>query len=142
MFLQIDGTFFVQLINFGIFFLILNVVFIRPVGRAIAKRREHINSVTSDYEKYQSEGNALRAQAESIRAAARRDAEAAIGKVRAETSNQTAAIAAEYNAKAAEIVLQAHQTVGAEVEAAREKQPQLAEDLANLVVDRTLAETA
>ena len=142
MFLQIDGTFFVQLINFAIFFAILNVVFLRPVGAAIRKRREHINSVTADYERYQSEGNKLRAQAESIRAAARRDAEAAIGKVRAETSNQTAALAAEYNAKAAEIVLRAHQTVGAEVESAREKQPQLAEDLANLVVERTLAETA
>ena len=73
MFLSIDGTFIVQLINFAIFFAILNVVFMRPVSRAIVARREYINSVTNDYDRYQAETKALRTQAESIRAAARRE---------------------------------------------------------------------
>ncbi len=51
MFLSLDGTLFVQLVNFAIFFALLNVVFLRPVGRAIAKRREYINSLVSDYER-------------------------------------------------------------------------------------------
>ena len=45
MFLRIDGTFFVQLVNFAIFFAVLNVVFLKPVGAAIRKRREYIESV-------------------------------------------------------------------------------------------------
>jgi F0F1-type ATP synthase membrane subunit b/b' len=39
MFLSLDGTFWFQLVNFAIFFAILNVVFLRPVGEAIKKRR-------------------------------------------------------------------------------------------------------
>ena len=45
MFLSLDGTFWIQLINFAIFFAILNVVFMRPVGEAIKKRRAYIDSV-------------------------------------------------------------------------------------------------
>ena len=33
MFLSLDGTLVVQLINFAIFFALLSVVFLRPVGR-------------------------------------------------------------------------------------------------------------
>lgn len=141
MFLALDGTFVVQLINFAIFFAILNVVFLRPVGKAIAKRREYINSVTSDYERYQTEGSSLRAQAETIRAGARREAEAAITKARAQASNEAAQIATEYSQRAAQIVQTANETVEGEMQAARASQPQLASELANLVVERTLAES-
>ena len=65
MFLSLDGTLFVQLINFAIFFALLNVVFLRPVGRAIAKRRDYINGLVSDYDRYQDEAQNLREEAES-----------------------------------------------------------------------------
>ena len=35
----VDGTLVVQLMNFAIFFVVFNVVFLRPVAGAIAKRR-------------------------------------------------------------------------------------------------------
>jgi len=38
-FLSVDGTLVVQLINFAIFFAVLNVVFLKPVAAAIRKRR-------------------------------------------------------------------------------------------------------
>ena len=63
MFLSLDGTLIVQLVNFAIFFALLNLVFLRPVGRAIAKRRAYINSLASDYERYQEEARSLRAEA-------------------------------------------------------------------------------
>ena len=40
----------VQLINFAIFFAILNVIFLRPVSAAIRRRRAYINSVAADIE--------------------------------------------------------------------------------------------
>lgn len=138
MFLKIDGTFVVQLINFVIFFALLNVVFIRPVSQAIVKRREYINSVTNDYDRYQAETKALRTQAESIRAAARREAEQSLSKTRAEASNEAAAIAAEYGKQAAQTVEQAHRTVEGELAAARANESQTAAELANLMVERTL----
>lgn len=142
MFLKLDGTFVVQLINFAIFFAILNVVFIRPVSRAIMKRREYINSVTNDYDRYQLEGSDLRTQAESIRAAARREAEHLLAQERAKASNEAGNVTAEANAKAAQIMAEAERTVAGELAAARQNESQLVRDLANLMVDRALAEKA
>lgn len=136
------GTLIVQFVNFVIFFAILNVVFIRPVSRAIVKRREYINSVTYDYDRYQAEAHQLRAQAESIRAAARREAEQLLAQERAKASNEAGAISAEASAKAMEIMAQAERTVAAELQAARANEPQTVRDLADLMVERALAEAA
>jgi F0F1-type ATP synthase membrane subunit b/b' len=142
MFLQLDGTFIVQLINFAIFFAILSVVFIRPVSKAIVARRQYINSVTNDYERYQMEARDLRTQAESIRSAARREAEHYLAQERAKASTQAGNAAAEANVKAAEIIAEADRTVAAELAAARANESQLVRDLANMMVDRALAEKA
>ena len=58
------NTLIVQLINFAIFFALLNVLFLRPVGKAIRKRREYIDGVVNDYANYQAEAKTLREQAE------------------------------------------------------------------------------
>jgi len=141
MFLKLDGTFIVQLINFAIFFTLLRVVFIRPVSKAIVKRREYINSLTNDYDRYQAEAASLRTQAESIRAAARREAEAALAKARAEASNEAAALSTQYNQQVAQIIEEANRIVAAELDAARSSEPQIVRDLANLMVERTVMET-
>ncbi len=142
MFLRIDGTFVVQLINFAIFFALLSVVFIRPVSKAIVKRREYINSVTNDYERYQAEANDLRTQAETVRAAARREAEQMLSQERAKASNEAGAVSADANAKAAAVMAEAERTVAAELATARQNQPQTVRELASLMVDRALSEKA
>ena len=142
MFLKLDGTFVVQLINFAVFFALLNVVFIRPVGRAIMKRREYINSVTSDYDRYQAEAASRRSEAEAIRAAARREAEQTMAALRAQASNEAAALSADYNERASKIVATAHQTVAAELKAARANEQQTVAELAELMVSRAVAEPA
>lgn len=142
MFLSLDGTFVVQLINFAIFFALLNVLFIRPVGRAIVQRREYINSVTNDYDRYQAEAAACRSEAEAIRASARREGEHTLSRVRAETSNEVAEIAADYSGRASATVSQAQQTVEGELQAARAGEAQRAGELAQLIVSRTITELA
>lgn len=142
MFLSVDGTFFIQLINFAIFFAILNVVFMRPVARAITKRREYINSVTTDYDRYQAEGNALRARAESIRAAARREAEQLAAKVRAEASNESADVSAKYAQQASEAIQHAERTVEAELVAARAHDKRTIDELAAEIFARAVPEIA
>ena len=141
MFLSVDGTFWIQLINFAIFFAILNWVFLRPVGRAIAERRKYINSLTQDYDRYQAGAAECEAQAESIRAAARREAAAEVAKMRAQASNDTAQIAQEYHAKATAEVAQAQKTVQAELQAARASHAGTAQELAALMLSRTLPES-
>ncbi len=140
MFLQPDGTFWVQLINFAIFFAILSAVFLRPVSRAIRERRAYINSVHTDYEKYQTEGSKLRAEAEGVRAVARREAEATIAKARADASNKAADIAANYASQAQSTVESAQKTVTGELSAARADEENLVRQLADLMVERTVME--
>ena len=140
MFLAPDGTFWVQLINFAIFFAILSAVFLRPVSRAIRQRRAYINSVHSDYETYQTEGSKLRAEAEGVRAAARREAEATIAKARADASNKAAETAAQYASQVQATVESAQKTVAGELNAARTGEDVLVRQLADLMVERTVSE--
>jgi len=142
MFLALDGTFLVQLVNFAVFFALLSVVFMRPVGAAIRKRREYINSLTSDYEKYQAQGKALREQAEAIRAAARRDAEGIMTKARAEASNAASELAVSYGSQVQSTIEQADATVAQELDQARVNERDTVQQLANLILERTLSEQA
>ena len=141
-FLSIDGTLVVQLINFAIFFAVLNVVFLRPVAAAIRKRREYINSLVSDYDRYQAEARSLRAQAESIRADARREAESRIAAARAQASNEAAEISGRYAQQAREIVEQAQQSAQAEYEAARAGESEAVRRVAHFMLDRVIPEAA
>ena len=140
MFLSLDSTAWVQLINFAIFFALLNVLFLKPVGRAIRKRREYINSVTHDYDRYQAEANAIRADAEKTRAEARREAELTLSKQRAQTSNETAEIAARYAAKVQATVEEAQEKAAVELATARQREDELVRQLADVMVERATSE--
>jgi F-type H+-transporting ATPase subunit b len=141
-FLSIDGTLIVQLVNFAIFFAVLNVVFLRPVAAAIAKRREYINSLVSDYDRYQEEARELRAAAESVRAAARREAEQRVAAARAQGSNEAAELSTRYSAQAQSVVEQAQQTAKSELDAARAGESEAVRRLAGLMLERVLPEAA
>jgi F-type H+-transporting ATPase subunit b len=138
-FLSLDGTFWLQLVNFAIFFAILNVVFLKPVGRAVAERRAYIDGLVEGCDAANAQLNDLQAQIEQKRAAARREAEAAIARARAAGSNEAAQIATEYNARVAAIVEEAQQTARRELDRAEESLEGRAGELADLMVDRALA---
>jgi|SRR5580692_8623291 F-type H+-transporting ATPase subunit b len=142
MFLSLDGTFWVQLFNFAIFFALLNVLFLRPVGRAIRKRREYIDGVVSGYAKYQSDAKALRERAERIRADARREAEQKIARARADASNEAAELAARFSEQVQSTVEEAQRNAGVELERARAGEGRLVEQLSDLMVDRSLGTAA
>ncbi|HKU80586.1 MAG TPA: ATP synthase F0 subunit B [Candidatus Tumulicola sp.] len=138
MFLFPDGTFLVQLLNFAIFFALLNVLFLRPVGQAIRKRREYIDAVSSDYATYQAEAKTLREQAERIRAQARREAEQKVAKARADASNETAELAARYAAQVQATIEEAARNAETELARARAGEDRLVRQLAGEMVERTL----
>jgi F-type H+-transporting ATPase subunit b len=119
---------------------LLNVLFLRPAGKAIAQRRDYIKSVTHDYDTYQAEANALRANDERLRADARREAEQIVAKGRADASNATAEIATKYGSQAQAVVDQAQQQVASELDAARAQSQRTVGELADLMVDRALSE--
>jgi F-type H+-transporting ATPase subunit b len=139
-FLSLDGTLLVQLINFAIFFAVLNVVFLRPVAAAISKRRAYINGLVSDYDRYQAEAHSLRAEAESVRNAARREAQHQIAAARAAASNETAEISSRYARDAQGIVNEADRTVRAELDAARAGERDAVRRIADVMLERAVPE--
>jgi len=141
MFLVPDGTFWIQLVNFAVFYAILYVVFLRPVQNAIAKRREYIESLTADYDRAQAEASSLRVEAEQIRADARRESDRILAAARNEGGNGAAAIASDYAAKVQSIVESAHATVASEVEAIKPRQGALAAELADRILGKVLPES-
>jgi F-type H+-transporting ATPase subunit b len=137
-FLSIDGTLLVQVVNFILFIVLLNVAFLRPVGRAIAERRAYIDGLARDIESGEAEVRSARGRAEEQRAAARREADAALAKARAAAQNEAVAVTVEYQGRAQAIVEDAHRAVESEVQAARAHEPQLVAGLAETMLERAL----
>jgi F-type H+-transporting ATPase subunit b len=142
MFLSLDGTALVQLLNFAIFFALLNLVFLRPVGRAVARRRAYIDSLVSDYDAYQEQARDLREEAEGIRAAARREAEHKIATARAAASNEAADISSRYAEQARNTIEEAQNTARAEFEKAHAGEGEAVRGLAQVMLDRVIPEAA
>jgi F0F1-type ATP synthase membrane subunit b/b' len=138
MFLSVDGTAIVQLMNFAIFFAVLSVVFLRPVGAAIRKRRAYIDSVQADYESYSQQARTMHVEAEAKRAAARRAAEEAVSKVRSRTENEAVEQVATVTDRASTIAEEARAAVEAELAGARAKGDDLSKALAATLVERAI----
>jgi F0F1-type ATP synthase membrane subunit b/b' len=138
MFLQLDGTFWVQLVNFAIFYAIVRVIFLAPVGEAIRKRRAYIDGVQHDYDAFTRQARALRAEADAKRALARREAEELVMRARASAEQDGGKIAGDYADKAAEIADDARRTVEAELTAARRREAELAGTLGQTLLQRAM----
>jgi len=132
------GTFWFQIINFAIFYAILNVVFLRPVGNAIKQRRAHIEGVKSDYERYEHQYQVLSTEAEQKRAAARREADELVAKARASAETEAEAIALEQGAAAAALAGEAREVVEAEIATAKTRQEELSRALAAVLLKRAV----
>jgi len=137
-FLSVDATLIVQVVNFIVFLLVLNVVFTRPVGAAIAKRRAYINSLSADTEQAEADLKALHAQADGKRAAARREAADLLVKARGAAHDEAAALAAGAASRASAIVAAAQQTVAAELAEARTKEDDIVAALSRTLLERAL----
>jgi F-type H+-transporting ATPase subunit b len=136
MLLSLDGTLIVQLVNFIIFLVILNVIFLRPVGKAIASRRAYIDKVGADIAQFEYDLKSLRVQADERRAAARRRADATIAEARAQAQNEAAAIVADHEAQAGAIIAEAQATAGLELAQARSSGAAAVETLAREMLER------
>jgi len=138
MLLSLDGTLVVQLVNFIIFLVILNAIFLKPVGSAIAARRAYIDGVGSDISQFEADLKSLRAQADEKRSAARRKADATIGESRAQAQVEAAAIVSEHQVEASVIIDEAQATVGLELAQARASEAPVVEALAHDMLERAV----
>ena len=142
MFLQIDGTLLVQVVNFVLFVILLNFVFLKPVGAVIAKRRAYIDGLARDIEAADAEIRNARKAAEERRAVARREAEAAFAKARAAAQTEAAEIAATYQQQAASIVEAARREADAEIAEARKSEAAVVASIAESMLERAIGPAA
>lgn len=138
MFLSIDGTLVVQVVNFVVFIVLLNLVFLKPVGAAIAKRRAYLDELAREVESGQAEVAAIRGRAEEARAAARREADAALAERRAASQREAEAALEEYRKRAEAIVAQAQAEVAKEIASARAQEDAIVAGIARDLVDRAV----
>jgi len=142
--LDIDwhGTLLVQIVNFVVFLAIMNVIFFRPVGAAIAKRRAYVDGLAHDFESLQTDAKTLRGQAEERRAAARRKADEILTAARSKASNEAEGIVSEATQKAQGFIDGAHRQVAGEIEQARAQEPALVAALSSEMVARAFGSEA
>jgi F-type H+-transporting ATPase subunit b len=140
--LSLNGTLVVQIVNFIVFLAIMNVIFFKPVGAAIARRRAYIDGLKHDIEALDQDVKSLRGQAEARRAAARREADEAIAQARVAFGKETDAIVAGAQEQAMEIVRRARTQVETEIQTARGQEPRIVDALAGEMVVRALGGAA
>lgn len=138
MFLQIGGTFWVQIVNFILFYLILDLVFLRPVRSAISARRTFIDSIYADYERARREIAELKARGEADRLANRRAIEEHFARMRAEAGEEAALISARASALARDRTAKAQAMVAEEVATASQRLEAVADELGGAIVGRLL----
>ncbi len=142
MLLSLDGTLVVQLVNFIIFLVILNAIFLKPVGSAIAARRAYIDQVGADIAQFEYDLKALRVQADEKRAVARRQADATVAEARAEAQAEAAAIVADHLEQAAAIIAEGQATANLEIAQARTSSAAAIEALAHEMLERAVGPEA
>ena len=142
MLLSLDGTFLVQMVNFSIFWILLNWLFIGPTRRAIEVRQRFVAKLHADADAARAQAKALEAQAEGLLDDARRRTDEIMREGAAKaaaSSKEIERLAAE---EAAATVALAQAKVASERADAAEKQGAFVTELARSMAQRALgAET-
>lgn len=142
MLLSFDGTLIVQILNFVVFWALLNWVFIAPTRRAIEERQRYVADQYRDADALASEAKALQAQADGILDDARRSTDETMRAAGARASDETHEIERKAAEEAAATIALADATVASERAAAVEKQGPFVEELARTMAARALGADA
>lgn len=136
MLLSIDGTFLVQILNFIVFWVLLNYVFIAPTRRAIEQRQAYVRKLYTEGDAMAAEAKASRSQADGILHEARRRTDEAMRVAAGEASDEAHRIERAASEEAAATVQLAHATVASERAQAIEKQQSFVNELARAMLER------
>jgi F-type H+-transporting ATPase subunit b len=138
MLLSLDGTFLVQILNFIVFWALLNYVFIRPTRRAIEERQRFVARQREEADRFATEAKAMQAQAEAILDEARRSTDETMRAAASHVSDEAHAIDRTASEEAAGTIALAHATVASERAAAIAKQGPFVDELAHTMAQRAL----
>lgn len=136
MLLSIDGTFLVQILNFILFWVLLNYLFVGPTRRAIEERRSYVEGLYREGDDLAAKATALKAQADGILTEARRRTEEAMRAAAGQAADEVHTIERKATEEAAATMQLAHGTVANERQQALAKQQAFVTELARSMVER------
>jgi len=138
MLLTPDGTLLVQMLNFVVFWILLNWLFIAPTRRAIEERQRLLAGQFEDADRLRAQAADLEAQAAATLDEARRRTDEIMRAAAAQASGHAHEIERRAAEEAAATVALAHANVAAERAAAVEKQGPFITELAQAMSQRAL----
>jgi F-type H+-transporting ATPase subunit b len=139
MLLSFDGTLLVQILNFVVFWVLLNYLFIAPTRRAIEARQQFIAEQYAQADALAAETRHLQAQADGFLDDARRTVDEAMRASAAQASDEAHAIERKASDEASATVARAHATVANERAQAIAKQGPFVDELARTMARRALS---
>jgi F-type H+-transporting ATPase subunit b len=138
MLLTIDGTFLVQILNFVVFWVLLNIVFIAPTKAAIEERMRLIAATQREAREFQARAAVLQAEADALIDAARRRTDEIMREAAGRAATESHDIDRKASEEASASVALAHAAVASERAHATEKQGPLVQELARAMVNRAV----
>ena len=142
MLLSFDGTLLVQILNFVVFWLLLNWLFIGPTRRAIEARQRYVADQYRDADAFAAQAKALHAQADGILNEARHATDAMMRDAASRASDETHKIERTAAEEAAATVALAQAKVASERAEAISKQGPFVDELARSMAARALGTDA
>jgi len=139
MLLSFDGTLLVQILNFVLFWVLLNYLFIGPTRRAIEARQRFIAEQYAQGDALAARARDLQAQADAILDGGRRAVDEAMRAAASRASDEAHAIERKASEEAAATIALAHATVASERAQAIEKQGPFVGELARTMAQRALS---
>jgi F-type H+-transporting ATPase subunit b len=139
MLLSFDGTLLVQILNFVVFWVLLNYLFIGPTRRAIEARQRFIAEQYAQADALAAQARRAQAQADGILDEARRTVDEAMRAAATQASDQVHAIERKASEDATSTVARAHATVADERSQAIAKQGPFVDELARTMAQRALS---
>jgi len=136
MLLSLDGTFLLQMLNFALFWALLNYLFIAPTRRAIVARQRFMEQQYKEGDEFASVAATLRGQAEDVLADARRQTHEIMRTAAADAESEAKAIDERAADEANALVQAAQRTVAQERAQAESAQTPFVEELARTMVAR------
>jgi len=139
MLLSFDGTLLVQILNFVVFWVLLNYLFIGPTRRAIEARQRFIAEQYAQADALTAQARDAQAQADAILDEARRTVDEAMRAAATRASDEVHAIERKASEDATSTVTRAHATVADERSQAIAKQGPFVDELARSMAQRALS---
>ncbi len=137
--IELNITFFIQLVNFLILLAVLNLILYRPIRGIIKQRQERLGGYLSDIERFNDQAQEKLKNYEEQLTQARIEGSKIKSELKGEALKQEMAVLAEAKEEANQRLAQAREELGKQSQVVKKDLFAKIEDYAKMVVERVMA---